>query len=92
MPSDDKSKGDTRTAREKLACYGFQDETQEVIERGELGVILLGEECTIHLLADDAIAEAGMSEYQGQKVGSFFLRQSGAHAVIAKLRNAALPS
>ena len=88
MASDDKTKGDIRTAREKLACYGFKDETQEVIERGELGVILLGESCVIHLLADDAVPEAGMSEFHGQKAGSFFLRQRGAHALIAKLRSA----
>jgi hypothetical protein len=86
MPNDE-TRGDTRTRREKLASYGFTDETQDVIERGELGVILLGESCVIHLLADDAIPEEGMSEYQGQKAGSFFLRQSGAHPLIAKLRN-----
>ena len=87
MQQDDKSQGDDRTAREKLARYGFKDETEKTTERGELGVILLGEGCVIHLLADNAVPEAEMTEYQGQKVGSFFLRQSGAHALIAKLRN-----
>jgi hypothetical protein len=68
-----------------------EDKTQETIERGELGVILLGESCTIHLLADDAVPEEGLSEYQGQKAGSFFLRQGQARALVAKLRKSSLP-
>jgi hypothetical protein len=68
-----------------------EDKTQETIERGELGVILLGESCTIHLLADDAVPEEGLCEYQGQKAGSFFLRQRQARDLIAKLRTPSPP-
>jgi hypothetical protein len=68
-----------------------EDKTEETIKRGELGVILLGETCVIHLLADEAVPGEGLSEYQGQKAGSFFLRQSQARVLIAKLRESSPP-
>jgi hypothetical protein len=55
-----------------------------------LGVILLGESCVIHLLKDDAVPKTGMSEYQGQNEGSFFLRQGRAPSLIAKSRTIGL--
>jgi hypothetical protein len=68
-----------------------RDETQETIERGEYGVILL-EGCIIHLFEDNANSPADLSQYDGEKSGSFFLRRSQLHALIAKLRNSAPPS
>lgn len=75
------------TAREKLARLGFGPEREDKAhERGEFGLIMLGESCIIHLLEDDAVPEPGLSEYKGQEQGSFYLRRGRLRTVISRLR------
>ena len=53
----------------------------------EYGLILLGEDCVIHLLEDHAIPEPSWREYKGNGTGSFYIRKSKIHDVLSNCGN-----